>query len=191
LAAKSRLSPVCVYGAGVSQEASKTVETVLNMQPRVSATVGDGAPSADTLVSQMAAAIRAKLPKPLRREDAGRRTFSDAAGALGTVLAQEMDRFNRLLTTMDRTLQQLGAAIQGLVVMSNDLEVMYTGLLNNQVPQAWHAVAYLSLKPLASWVTDFHRKFKFMRMWLTNGSPRSFWLPGFFFPQVNPTRPAP
>jgi hypothetical protein len=36
------------------------------------------------------------------REDAGRRTFSEAAGALGTVLGQEMDRFNRLLAVMER-----------------------------------------------------------------------------------------
>jgi hypothetical protein len=89
-----------------------------------------------------------------------------------------------ILGVVERSLQQLAAAVQGLVVMSVELEVMYTGLLNNQVPRAWHAVAYLSLKPLGSWVTDFHRKFRFMRMWLANGAPKSFWLPGFFFPQV-------
>jgi hypothetical protein len=53
-------------------------------------------------VLRLAASLRAKLPKPLRREDAGRRTFSEAAGALGTVLGQEMDRFNRLLAVMER-----------------------------------------------------------------------------------------
>ena len=33
---------------------------------------------------------------------------------------------------------------------------MYTALLNNGVPKNWEAAAYPSLKPLASWVKDFH-----------------------------------
>lgn len=38
--------------------------------------------------------------------------------------------------------------------MSEDLEEMYSSLLNNQVPSIWKKVAYSSLKPLSSWFTD-------------------------------------
>src|SRR4051812_15595993 len=62
---------------------------------------------------------------------------------------------------------------------------MYTALLNNQVPKNWEAAAYPSLKPLASWVKDFHARIAFMRNWLVNGQPDVFWMSGFFFPQVN------
>jgi hypothetical protein len=50
--------------------------------------------------------------------------------------------------------------------------------------QAWARYAYPSLKPLASWVADYHQRIAFMRAWLSEGTPKCFWLPGFFFPQV-------
>ena len=52
-----------------------------------------------------------------------------------------------------------------------------------QVPELWSRVSYPSLKPLASWIKDYHARIAFMRSWLTLGPPASFWLPGFFFPQ--------
>lgn len=51
------------------------------------------------------------------------------------------------------------------------------------MPELWARVAYPSLKPLGSWVADFHARIAFMRSWLEQGPPPSFWLPGFFFPQ--------
>jgi dynein heavy chain len=48
----------------------------------------------------------------------------------------------------------------------------------------WQTVAYLSLKPLGSWVVDFHLRWAAMRTWLQKGAPKCFWLPGLFFPQV-------
>lgn len=81
------------------------------------------------------------------------------------------------------SLVELQKAIKGLVVMSGELEGVYSSMLNNQVPEAWARYAYPSLKPLASWVADYHARIAFMRSWLQLGTPRCFWLPGFFFPQ--------
>ena len=77
----------------------------------------------------------------------------------------------------------LRTALKGLVVMSSDLEKMFTSMVNNQVPELWSKVGWLSTKTLASWVKDLDRRLKFMRDWMTTGTPKSFWLPGFFFPQ--------
>jgi len=165
-------------------ETNKILDIVLSIQPRMAASSSeDGHQSPDQIVANMASEIESKLPKPLNRSEAGLSTFSSSAGAFGVVLGQEIDRFNRLLSTIGSSLNELGRALQGLVVMSADLEVMYSKMLNNQVPSLWQNVAYLSMKPLASWVEDFHRKMAFMRMWLEQGAPTSFWLPGFFFPQ--------
>jgi dynein heavy chain len=92
-------------------------------------------------------------------------------------------RFNRLAGVVRSSLGELQKAIRGLVVMSSELEAMYNSMLNNQVPELWARYAYPSLKPLASWVTDYHKRICFMRSWLTEGLPKCFWLPGFFFPQ--------
>lgn len=53
--------------------------------------------------------------------------------SLSTVLLQEMDRFNTLLSKLRSTLISLSKAIQGFGLMSQELDSMYYSLLNNQV----------------------------------------------------------
>ena len=103
--------------------------------------------------------------------------------SLGTVLIQESERFNKLHVALKKTLVQLQKAIQGVVVMSGELENMFNSILNNQVPSLWQSAAYPSLKPLASWVKDYFRRMDFFISWIENGEPNSYWMPGFFFPQ--------
>lgn len=66
--------------------------------------------------------------------------------------------------------------------MSAELDSMYFSLINNQVPKSWEAVAYPSLKPLASWMKDLIDRVKFMKNWLDNGNPNSYWISGLYFP---------
>lgn len=101
---------------------------------------------------------------------------------LATVLEQEMERFNRLLKKMEQSLKSLNLAIKGLVIMSQELDDMYYSFLINEVPPNWKAVAYPSLKPLSSWIKDLYQRVEFMRNWLVNGHPATYWLSGFFFP---------
>ena len=103
--------------------------------------------------------------------------------SLGIVLRQEADRFQALLSAMRTSLQDLQRAIQGLVVMSGDLEAMFGSLLDSRVPALWEAKAYPSLKPLGAWTADFLDRMRFVADWITRGEPASFWLPGLFFPQ--------
>ncbi len=78
----------------------------------------------------------------------------------------------------------LGMWVQGLVAMSGPLELMYTALANNQVPQQWAQVSYPSLKPLGAWLKDLQARVAFFASWLRRGLPACFWLAAFFFPQV-------
>ena len=68
------------------------------------------------------------------------------------VLEQEIERFNRLTKRVLLTLKELQKAIKGVVVMTGELEQMYTDFLNNKVPGLWEKVAYPSLKPLGGWM---------------------------------------
>lgn len=70
-------------------------------------------------------------------------------------------RFNGLVKRMKSSLVDLQKAIRGLVVMSIDLEKMFTSFQNNQVPIFWAKIAYLSLKPLGSWVHDLCERLAF------------------------------
>jgi dynein heavy chain len=167
------------------QEVQKILGTILSLQPRVD--TGGSGKSPEEIVGDLATEIAENLPGNLNEEDAAEGTFDTnekgEISSLGTVLSQEMARFNKLLNKMRSSLKEIQRALKGLVVMSAELEAMYTSMTINQVPQMWHKVGYLCLKPLASWVKDLHRRLEMFENWLKSGAPKSFWLPGFFFPQ--------
>lgn len=85
---------------------------------------------------------------------------------------------------MTDSLRDIRKAIKGMIVMSSDLDAMYTSFLNNQLPRIWERASFASLKSLGSWVADLIFRVKFMRTWLLSGEPNAFPLPVFFFPQV-------
>merc|ERR1711934_230826 len=88
--------------------------------------------------------------------------------SMNTVLAQECIRYNKLVDVMELTLPQLDKALQGLVVMSGALE----------------GKAYPSLKPLGPWTDDLMLWLDFIRDWIRDGIPITFWISGFYFPQA-------
>ena len=102
---------------------------------------------------------------------------------MNTCLQQEVIRFNKLLKIVRSSLGDVIKAIDGLVVMSSDLELAFNKLYDNQVPEIWAKAAYPSLKPLGSWINDLIARLEFLQKWIDAGAPTSFWLPGFFFTQ--------
>ena len=60
---------------------------------------------------------------------------------------------------------------------------MYLAFQNNVLPGIWKKVSYSSLKPLSSWFKDMIARVNFLRDWLNNRSPLSYWMSGFYFPQ--------
>uniref|UniRef100_A0A4W5JWQ7 Uncharacterized protein n=1 Tax=Hucho hucho TaxID=62062 RepID=A0A4W5JWQ7_9TELE len=166
-------------------ETMTLINTILEVQPRSSAR--GGGKSNDEIVHKLANSILAKIPECLDMDEAAEALFiRDANGRLNsltTVLGQEVDRFNNLLRVLRVSLCTLQKAIAGLVVMSEEMERIYTSFLNNQVPNHWSTSAYPSLKPLASWVKDLALRTSFIESWIMRGQPKSFWISGLFFPQ--------
>ena len=103
--------------------------------------------------------------------------------SLGVVLSQELVKFNKVLAKMNTSLSSLQKAIEGLELMSDELDGMYVDFRNNKVPANWTTVSYASLKPLSNWVLDTQERCEFMRNWLKEGCPNAFPLYLFFFPQ--------
>ncbi|CCW60171.1 unnamed protein product [Phytomonas sp. EM1] len=173
------------------QTSQYLLSTVVSIQPRQVGAGGGSVSSGGGAILTPEEEVRAKcqelaagLPPNLRVEEAGPTAFvtleDGLPNSLSTVLAHEVGMYNRLLDRIRQTLADMEKALQGLTVLSVELDAMYTSVLNDQVPQLWAAVAYASLKPLGAWYRDFLQRVNFIRTWLHRGEPKAFWIGGFF-----------
>ena len=99
--------------------------------------------------------------------------------SIATVLLQEIERFNILIDKIATTLTLLQKAIAGEIIMSIELDKMYSSLLLNKVPKIWSTISYSSLKNLTNWYHDLHLRIKFLIQWIIKGPPTSYWLSTF------------
>ncbi|XP_054012221.1 dynein axonemal heavy chain 6 [Hylaeus anthracinus] len=168
------------------KEAQFVMNTILEVQPKESA-AEEGKSSSDIayeIADTVVARIQLKIdptkcnPDHLIRDSMGR------LPSLTTVLVHEVERYNILLKKIHSSIENLQRAIKGFVVMSEELENVFTALVNNQVPQMWHNVnVYPSLKTLASWLRNLELRIDFIQIWFTDVKPTSFWISGLSFPQ--------
>jgi len=107
--------------------------------------------------------------------------------SMNTVLTHVAERYNTLLSTIDTQLKQYMKANRGRIVMNADLEALGTKMMANEVPPTWTEEAgcgFLSIKPLSNWLNDLNSRIQFFKTWEQEGTPKCFWVSGFFFPQA-------
>lgn len=138
----------------------------------------------DALLLDIAKDILSKLPSNFDLELALSNYPVTYTESMNTVLVQELERFNRLLSVIRLSLQDLQKAVKGLVVMTPALDMVASSLQFAKVPAAWSKVSYPSLKKLGSYINDFLERLDFLAKWHDNGKPPQFWLSGFFFTQA-------
>jgi len=112
------------------QESNRVIETILSIQPRLATAAGGLTP--DEIVLEKAKEFLDRLPEPLDKANGFKDQFiTNEKGlipSLSTVLLQEMEKFNRLLGVMKRSLIDIEQAIKGFIVMSATLDSMYLKL---------------------------------------------------------------
>ncbi|KAG5853299.1 hypothetical protein ANANG_G00071680 [Anguilla anguilla] len=157
-------------------------DTLLSLQPQVTSAAASGAgPSREDKVLELSADVRQKIPAQMDYEGT-RQLLQDDPSPLNVVLLQEIQRYNALLHTIKSSLEELEKGIQGLVVMSSNLEETFHCIYDARVPPLWEK-AYPSLKPLASWTRDLCQRVEQFSRWAeTSYPPTLFWLSGFTFP---------
>lgn len=71
-------------------------------------------------------------------------------------------------------------AAEGLREYTTEVEGVYHSLKHNRVPQVVAAASYPMGFGLFSWLNNLKRRVEFMSLWLHEGPPHPFWLPGCF-----------
>ncbi|XP_077275021.1 dynein heavy chain at 36C [Temnothorax americanus] len=165
------------------QESYLMLSSILTTQDTGQAEV-DAERSPDEVVYGVASDILSRLPQDYDLAVALDRYPTLYEQSMNTVLVQEMGRFNRLLQTIRSSLVNIQKAIKGLVIMSPDLEEVYSSIIIGRIPKMWMTDSYPSLKPLGSYIHDFLKRLNFLQAWYTEGPPTSFWISGFYFTQA-------
>ena len=137
----------------------------------------------EAIVFDLAFNILSKMPPQFNIEHVSKKYPVLYTNSMNTVLRQELIRFNRLTAVIKSSLKNIQKAIKGEVVMSPDMEEVFTSLSIGKVPSIWDKRSYPSLKPLASYVKDLLARIYFLQDWIDNDSPVVFWISGFFFTQ--------
>jgi len=99
------------------------------------------------------------------------------------VLLQELERFNKLISTIDKSLSTLKRALKGEVGMSNELDDLARALYNGLLPSMWRKLAPMTKKTLGNWMEHFFKRNSQYTSWINEGDPNVMWLSGIHIPE--------
>jgi dynein heavy chain len=151
---------------------------------------GGGGMSREDVVSEKALEILGRMP-PQYIEEEYKQDINKRGGLtipLNIFLYQEIQRLQSVLAKVNFMLIQLRLAINGEVVMTEELQDTLDAIFDAKVPQPWlFTVAgdefSWILPTLGLWFSSLLLRDDQDRTWLTTGRPSTYWLTGFFNPQ--------
>ncbi|KFG33497.1 putative dynein gamma chain, flagellar outer arm, partial [Toxoplasma gondii GAB2-2007-GAL-DOM2] len=178
------------------QESSYMLKTIQETQPKDSR--GGGGKSREEAVKEKCQEILSKMP-PDFVEEQYREQISKLSSPPGLLtkglqvplnifLFQEVQRMQRIIALSRKTLMAVIDAIDGLIIMTPDLQDDVNLIFDMRVPKKWlrdpsgAEISWIS-STLGKWFSGMQLRVEQLVSWLQNGRPKSFWLSGFFNPE--------
>lgn len=97
------------------------------------------------------------------------------------MLKQEIERVNKLIICIKRNLKDILDVINGIIGLSNQLEIVYNDIFNGFLPEAWKNLSPQTNKKLASWMVHLRRRIDQYNEWI-KCEPNCTWLSGIHIP---------
>ncbi|XP_048466508.1 dynein axonemal heavy chain 3-like [Rhincodon typus] len=108
------------------KETQRLFDGILSTLPRE---VSGGDRSSSEIVQELATDILSKIPSDFVMEDVMNRYPTKYSESMNTVLVQELLHFNRLISIIRTSLRDINKAIQGLILMSSQLEDIFNSMI--------------------------------------------------------------
>ncbi|KYN43305.1 Dynein heavy chain 10, axonemal, partial [Trachymyrmex septentrionalis] len=154
---------------------------LIELQPQTA--VSDIGVSKDEFIDNVAKEILTKIPAPYDISKV-KRNFGVGVTPTAIVLFQELERFNKLIETITRTLNQLRKAIAGEIGLDAVLENISMALYNGMLPKEWAKLAPDTRKNLAGWMDHFQKRINQYTNWSGANEPVVLWLSGLHVPET-------
>ncbi|XP_039266995.2 dynein axonemal heavy chain 8-like [Styela clava] len=155
--------------------------TIQSIQPKDSS--GGGGETRESVVERNAKEMLEKLPPGyLPHEVKDKLKKMGILEPLNIFLRQEVDRMQRVISTVRTALTDLQLAIEGTIIMNEALRDTLNSIFDAVVPESWRKISWDS-STIGFWFTDLLDRNAQFRTWLFDGKPNQFWMTGFFNPQ--------
>ncbi|XP_075002904.1 dynein axonemal heavy chain 8 isoform X1 [Calonectris borealis] len=164
-----------------SNTAADVLDTITNIQPKESG-AGPGE-TREAIVYRLAEDMLEKLPPDyIPHEVKARLIKMGQLNSMNIFLRQEIDRMQKVITILRNTLNDLKLAIEGTIIMSENLRDALDNMYDARIPQLWRRVSWDS-STLGFWFTELLERNNQFSTWIYEGRPNVFWMTGFFNPQ--------
>ncbi|KAF7265346.1 hypothetical protein GWI33_021235 [Rhynchophorus ferrugineus] len=161
--------------------AKAILDTILSVQPKEGG--GGGGETRESVVYSLAEDMLDKLPNLYNSFE-----VKEALNRMGALLPmniflrQEIDRIQKVIKEVKTTLSDLKLAIDGTIIMSQNLRTALDAMYDARIPEKWQKISWESAT-LGFWYTELLERDAQFRTWCNNGKPGVFWMTGFFNPQ--------
>uniref|UniRef100_UPI00398E4471 dynein axonemal heavy chain 8-like isoform X2 n=2 Tax=Pristiophorus japonicus TaxID=55135 RepID=UPI00398E4471 len=164
-----------------SNTAAEILNTITNIQPKESA--GGGGETREATVFRLAHSMLAKLPPDyVAHEVKARLLKMGILNSMNIFLRQEIDRMQKVITMLRICMSDLQLAIEGTIIMSENLTNALDNIYDARVPAMWKRISWDS-STLGFWFTELLERNSQFSSWIFEGRPNVFWMTGFFNPQ--------
>ncbi|XP_065805228.1 dynein axonemal heavy chain 5 [Labrus bergylta] len=161
--------------------ANETLSTIISIQPKDSG--GGPGETREASVLRLANEMLEKLPPDyVAHEVKAQLQKMGPLQPMNIFLRQEVDRMQRVISSVRSTLTDLRLAIDGTIIMSEDLRDALDCMFDARIPRLWLRLSWPSAT-LGFWFSELLERNQQLSGWISAGRPNQFWLTGFFNPQ--------